>query len=138
MNTSEQENLTGGAGTATPPPVKSSKRVPKWRRVPEPGVPLLRGHMLPRPWVKMIAVWCIHCQKCHTHGWDPNEGRIDHIEHRVAHCGGNDKGYMRTGYYLGLTQFEQERIRQERAEAKKAARRAEVLARQKAREAAYE
>lgn len=32
-----------------------------------------------------ISVWCPHCRRHHTHGWNPaNDGRV--AEHRCAHC----------------------------------------------------
>lgn len=123
MNNSEQSNTPAGAGTATPPPVKASKRVPKWQRAPLPGIPLLRGHMLPGQWPRTVAVWCIPCQTCHTHGFDPDEGPLNRIEHRCAHCDdfGRRSPFRDSGYFIGITKWEQARIRQERLAARKLA-----------------
>lgn len=116
------ENTTGSLPAENP-----TKQAPKWRRVPLPSVPLLRGQMTPRLRVKSIAVWCQHCQHCHVHRWNPDEGSLNKIEHRAAHCDpraprDRRSPFLATGYNVGLTKFEQGRIWQERYAAKKATR----------------
>lgn len=114
-----------GAGRATPPPVKPSKRVPKWRRVPEKGVLLLRGHLVWPFTRKLIAVWCPKCRRSHTHGWNVDDGLpLSHVEYRVAHCSGPRLAGERTpSYAIGLTEWEQARIQRQRLDAKLAPKR---------------
>jgi hypothetical protein len=72
--------------------------------------PLLRGALIDLgPWrpvpghpdlehrTATIAVWCPHCRRHHTHGWDPaDNGSV--AEHRVAHC--IDGPFRDSGYYI--------------------------------------
>lgn len=63
--------------------------------------PLLRGHTRPNrdnpdgEW-GIIEVWCPHCRRLHTHGWEKTNTRP---EHRVAHCDNNSPFYER-GYLI--------------------------------------
>jgi hypothetical protein len=77
------------------------------------ATPLLRGTLTDlstrwspvpgRPDLEMrwaiVAVWCPHCRRHHTHGWDPaDNGSV--AEHRVAHC--SDGPFRDSGYYVSV------------------------------------
>lgn len=122
-----------------PIPPTNAPKPRKWRRVPEKGVPLLRGHLIWPETRRMIAVWCQKCDRCHTHGWDINDGLpLSHIEYRIAHCSGPRFAGERTpSYAIGLTEWEQARIRRQRLDAKLAPKREAQRQKKEARLAAW-
>ncbi len=61
--------------------------------------PLLVGHTILGG--RQISVWCPHCKREHVHGWDPANKPND-VEHRVAHCFGNESPFIATGYFIGI------------------------------------
>jgi hypothetical protein len=72
------------------------------------GLPLLLGRLRRKrpkngtPPYLLIDVWCPACGMKHTHGWPLDEGRLDALGHRAAHCRGDDPPFWRAGYWIGL------------------------------------
>ncbi len=59
-------------------------------------------------------VWCRHCQRWHSHGWQGGGG------HRAAHCDW-ESPYSERGYYLVLTDNPLPKMRQARHSRKRPA-----------------
>ncbi len=49
----------------------------------------------------IVAVWCPHCRRFHTHGWNLEDNAAI-ASHRVAHC--DDGPFREAGYYITVWQ----------------------------------
>jgi len=69
-------------------------------RKPPPGMPVLRGWLLPDG--NSVKVYCPYCNECHYHGLGSSDLSSGKIAHRGAHCRGHDSPFRERGYYIGL------------------------------------